>query len=54
MRVRKETLAPRLCPLASKSLQTLPFLLPDHPLGHLIVPKVHHSPAQTGPQVIKK
>lgn len=54
MRVRKETLAPRLCPLASKSLQTLPFLLLDHPLGHLIIPNVHHSPAQTGPQVINK
>lgn len=54
MRASKETAVPRFCSLASKSLQTFPLSLLDHPLGHLIVPNIHYSPAQTGLQVTNR
>lgn len=54
MRARKETTVPRFCSLASESLQTSPWSLLDHPLGHLIVPSIHYSPAQTSLQVINR
>ena len=52
MRARKETAVPRFCSPASESLQTSPWWLLDHPLGHLVVPNIHYGPAQMSLQVI--